>query len=353
MSKTYENIPIFKAVNGSILTLQCITELSKNIIDKFIFQFINYLPKGLSYTRNSDVIVSYSTDYGASYNILLNFTGPDIYENELSIILDPGFLPTDSINSERIFIKVVFKALVNNIDIFNSMVTDEAMLLGTSWHPLAFNDFEQKTELHFLIEKYDFIVTGYSLNTCSNSCNSSLGLLSPCKDPFNYGLALNVYKEDFTATFLFNTLNGSYGKYDGDNFINTAAYIITIKPTNGIQGNLDGINVFLTDQYLIHKTKINNIIKVIDNENLVIIIPHINEVSNDDATNISCNLYDNYILVTIPYSIYDCTALPSIIECSIQLIDTDDNILAFLDKFCLCVNLKCPNLMRIDKNILN
>ncbi|MDO4535816.1 MAG: hypothetical protein Q4B63_08420 [Clostridium perfringens] len=356
-----KNTTTLKVVNGSILTFECIANISNDITNSFILQFTDYLSEGAKYIEDFGVIVSYSTDCGGTYNRLENFDGPSFDSNELSIIFDQPI--PKSIDYDYTLLKINFKALVTNIDTPNCILVNKSTFSSFSWLPLDPSDFEKSITSYYLIKKYDFMLAGYSLNICTNSCNSSLKSISPCSQCLNsYSLSEELrFKKDFNATFLFNAISGDYGIYsDNGSFTDTAEYVITINPTTNVtfpttEEDFKKIKISIANSCLCHGTEIENIFVEMDDDSLVITIPHIGtaNIITDDNTNLNCSIGGKTILITIPCSINECITSPFFIEGSIQLINTvNGDVLASLDSFCLCVNSRCSTLMAVGKNIL-
>lgn len=336
-------IPILRVIDGSILTFECVITVSSIIDNSIIFELEDSLPRGLSYINDSEVI-SYSTDCGAtyiSYNDLIYCCCFDTTDNKLQIILAsprPSLNPLpESGYNKYIFVKINFKVIVNSLSTLGSILINTGEIYGNFWYQDAIGVYDLPPKgiilCDYLIEKYSFIVIGYSLNVC-DSCLKNL----------NYS---KEFEKDFTAIFSFNALSGDYGTFDINNkFTPTSKYVLTIRPTKGIRfpinlTDLENIEVSIDKISLYFNAQI-------DDNNLIITIPHVNTITTSND-NFGCKL----ITVTIPYEIYHCVPSPYIIKGSIELIDTDNNkILSSLHSFCLCVNTQCSDLIEIRENLL-
>lgn len=346
-----QNVSTLKVVDGSIVTFECIAKVPNDIAHTLILEFEYSLPSGLSYIEKEDfVTTSYSVDSGITYN---NIT-PDVcsfYNNTLYLILDEP-LPI-STYYEHILIKVNFKVLVKDRSALSSTL-GKGIFYGYYYHPMVISDISDQSINfdEYTIEKYNFMVTGYSLNIHDNFCCSNL------KSSTSYPINCYDYdklKKIFFASFSFNALNSNYS-YDGENdpSKDTAQYTITIKPTAGLKfptskEDLEKIKVSIASDFLCHGTLIKTINAYIDNKNLVIEILHIDTIVNTDK---DCTANNN-ILVSIPYEIGNCTLSPFFIQGSIRLDDIHlGKNLAFLDKFCLYINIESSELTGINQQNL-
>ena len=358
-----KNRTILKVVDGSILTFEYMAKLSSKLAYSTRLMFKNNLPEGLSYLEEFQPIVYYSTDYEATYRKFENFSYEFVpNSNYLNVTLTPP-IPS-SVNCEYTFIKVRFKAFINDLDTLNYTLNNEGEFIGEyegteniSSCIQGDSDSADNIDLcGYCIKKYAFMVTGYSLNVCNNSCTESFNCNSFLENH-------KEFKEDFIARFLFDTIRGEYGMYittgEGTKtYINTAVYVMTIKPTKGLnfpttKEDLKKIKVYLVMDCLNNGIEIDydDLTIDIDSGNLIIRIPH--NVINDDDNTISPCMVSKNILVTIPYSINNCFTSPATIKGSIELIDiTDNSVLAYLDRFCLYVNTKCSDIIGVGKFIL-
>lgn len=320
---------VSELVDGSIVTFQCIEEIPNDIVSTLLLKFEYSLSEGLGYIEKiNSVTVSYSTDSGNTYNDL-NYDVCSFYMNTLYLILDKPI--SKSVDYDYILLKIDFKVLVKNINSLSSTL-GKGSFLGYYYHPMLINDIEDENVAFddFPVEKYNFMVAGHSLNIDYNSKQS---------------------QKTFFASFSFNALASNYGN---DKLIDTAEYIITIKPTNGIkfpttEEELKKIKASIASSCSCHGPLIEDIYPSIKDGDLIIKIPHkaIYEIDNN------CLINNNDILVSIPYEIYDCTLSPFFIQGSISLMDTSQGKnLASLDNFCLYVNVNNSNIIATGENVL-
>lgn len=363
MANTLKKVtPTLRIVNNSILTFECAVRVSSIITNSLIFELEDSLPKGLSYIEKSEAI-SYSTDCGSTYtpcDDLICCCCFDDTDNKLQVILAP---PKPLVNPipqsedyKYIFMKISFKVIVTDVSALSTPLVNKGEVYGDFWYKDSQGVYDIPPQsiilCDYLIEKYSFMVAGYSINVCNNFCSLPLKAFNNCPSSNNH----QKFKEDFTAKFLFNALSGDYGIFDtNNNFTSTCEYTLTIKPTKGIHfptepTEFEKIKVSIDNQDIAFNPDI-------EDNNLLITFLHIGTTNTNpnDNTAITCNMVSKPVLVSIPYSIDCCSCItsPYIIEGSIDLIDTvSGKILVSLDNFCLCVNTQCSDLIGIGKNVL-
>lgn len=387
-------LPTLKVVEDSILTFECIARLSKDVssnADITHLQFKDEFLDGLKYIGFTlRVFKSTSCTDCKSYELIAanSYYAADTADPLLIQIPKDAIFDADA--PKDTFIKIRFKVSVDDLSALNCKFTNIGEFSTINRNPgsdaptspVSIIGSPKNVSLcKSIIEKYDFTVAGYSLNVCDDSCDSCLEAV-PCGQCFSpcdtsLGIFDENFKQDFTAAFLFPAMNGDYGDIDGLSgtqtgaLESTAEYVLTIKPTPGLdfptcQTDFDKVKVSIASGCLCHGTEIDGIDVTTDGDgNLVIKIPHIGTFDdtnyNDDAgtpDNATCVMGGKAILVTIPYEIDECTKSPLAIRGSAQLIDTkgdddeeNDETLASIDNFCLCVNTKCSGLTGISKRI--
>lgn len=351
---------VIKIIDGSILTFECVAKLSNDRPATMAFlQFKDPLTTGLTFYPAEDdftqVTVSYSTNCGTYIPFADGDYIPTIDAATQDTPVTFGVdIPVENIpkstTSEYTFVKIKFKVQITDVTALNcnltntgtfSMLDNNQAVLGSAEINLCKS----------VVEEYDFMVAGYSLNVCGDSCGSCLETVtSPCVQSFN-SCNNSEFREDFTAAFLFTAMNGDYG--DSDDPTSQANYVITIKSTDGLEfptreADLEKIKVSIANGCLCHGSEVNGVTTTAEAGTLKITIPH----SGTTAT--GCDMGGKTILVTIPYQIDDCAKSPSTIEGSIQLVTPDTNtpVPASLDNFCLCVNSECSQLMGVRKTLL-